>query len=99
MSIHVISIAEMSVLVKIQQAQTKLPETAAIEMTLLSSFDRRVNNVIAPAAINGRSKAHQGSGVLIVKFIYLAHETRKKTRKFQRLTSVDSCFLVTRRSL
>ena len=84
MSIHVISVAEIFVWRNIKQAQTKLPKTAAIEMKLLSFFDRRANNVIAPAAINGRSKAHHGTGVLIVKFIYLAHETRKKTRKFQR---------------
>jgi hypothetical protein len=68
MSIHVISVAEMFVWRKIKQAQTKLPRTAAIEMKLLSFFDRRANKVIVPAAINGRSKAHQGTGVLIVKF-------------------------------
>jgi len=53
---------------KIKQAQTKLPRTAAIEMKLLSFFDRRANKVIVPAAINGRSNAHHGTGVLIVKF-------------------------------
>jgi hypothetical protein len=68
MSIHVISVAEMFFWRKIRQAQTKLPKTAPIEMKLLSFFDRRVNNVITPAAIKGRSNAHHGSGVLIVKF-------------------------------
>ena len=59
---------EMSSFPKIKQLHPKLPRTAAIEMKLLSFFDRRANKVIVPAAINGRSKAHQGTGVLIVKF-------------------------------
>src|SRR5437868_9299857 len=69
MSIQVNSGAEMSTLTKIAQLQTKLPRTAATEMALLISFQRRVNKVMTPAEPSGRSKANQGSKLLVVKVI------------------------------
>src|ERR1700737_618192 len=69
MSIQVNSGAEMSTLTKIAQLQTKLPRTAAIEMALLISFQRRVNKVMTAAEPSGRSKAGQGSKLLVVKVI------------------------------
>src|SRR2546421_8917500 len=69
MSIQVNSGAEMSALTKIAQLQTKLPRTATTEMALLIFFQRRVNKVMTPAETSGRSKANQGSKLLVVKVI------------------------------
>lgn len=66
MSIQVNSGEEMSVLEKIAQLQMKLPKTAAIEMRLLTVFQRRVNSVITAAEPKGKSKTNQGSNVLAV---------------------------------
>src|SRR2546430_9440354 len=65
-SIQASSGAEMSALRKIAQLQKKLPKTAPIEMRLLTVFQRRVDNVIAAAEPNGKSKTNQGSSVLAV---------------------------------
>src|SRR5712664_2531055 len=69
MSIQANSAAEMSAFPKIRQLQTKLPTTAATEMKPLMSFQRRVNNVITPAEVSGRSKTNHGSKLLVVKVI------------------------------
>src|SRR6202045_3265872 len=85
MLIQVNSGAEMSAWTKIAQPQAKLPRTAATEMALLTFFHRRVNKVMTAAEPSGRSNTNHGSKLLVVKVISLAHETRQKTRKFQRL--------------
>src|SRR5260370_10171221 len=69
MSIHMNSGAEMSTLTKIAQLQTKLPRTAAIEMALLTFFQRRVNKAMTAAETSGRSNANHGSKLLVVKVI------------------------------
>jgi hypothetical protein len=56
-----------------RQPQTKLPKTAATETKLLKPFQRCVNNVIAIALANGKSKSTQGKA----EFMGL---TRKSTR-------------------
>jgi hypothetical protein len=69
MSIQVNSGAEISTLPKIAQLQTKLPITAATEIALLIFFQRRVNKVMTPAELSGRSNANHGSKLLVVKVI------------------------------
>ena len=68
MSIQLSSGAEMSILVKRAQAQTKLPTTAATEIAALRVLERRVNKVMIAADANGRSKISHGSELLVVKF-------------------------------
>ena len=67
MSIQGNSSAEMSAFPKIKQLHTKLPRTAATEMKLLMSFQRRVNKVMTPAEVSGGSKTNHGSKLLVVK--------------------------------
>src|SRR6266581_6047403 len=69
MSIQANSGPEMSALPKIAQLQMKLPITAATEIALLIVFQRRVNKVMTPAELSGKSKANHGSKLLVVKVI------------------------------
>jgi hypothetical protein len=52
------------------QLQRKLPRTAAIEIAALTVLNRRVNNVIVAAEINGSSKISHGSKLFVVNLIY-----------------------------
>src|SRR5437773_4210207 len=71
MSIQANSGPEMSALPKIAQLQMKLPITAATEIALLIVFQRRVNKVMTPAELSGRSKANHGSKLMVVNVIGL----------------------------
>lgn len=57
----------MSSVVKTRQLQMKLPATARIEIAALNVLKRRVNNVMIPAEMSGRSKISHGSELLVVK--------------------------------
>ena len=61
MSIQFRSGAEMFDWRKIKQLKTKLTNTAATEMKLLSALDRRKSTVIAAAEASGESNAYHGS--------------------------------------
>ncbi len=67
MSIQINFGAEMSAFPKIKQLHAKLPRTAATEIRALVFFQRRVNKVITPAEVSGRSKTNHGSKLLAVK--------------------------------
>ena len=67
MSIQLNSAAEISFLPKITQLNVKLPRTAATEIRALMFCRRRVNKVITPAEVSGRSKTNHGSKLLVVK--------------------------------
>jgi hypothetical protein len=56
----------MSILIKTEQLQTKLPRTAAIEIPALRFLKRRVKSVITAAEHNGRSKTSHGRELFVV---------------------------------
>src|SRR5437764_1322607 len=58
--------------VKIKQLHVKLTSTAAIEIKLLTAFQRSVKSVITPALNSGASRMTHGNVILF------AHETHKR---------------------
>src|SRR6266702_4922915 len=88
MSIQVNSGAETSILPKIEQLHRKLPRTAATDIKPLMFCQRRVNKVMTPAEVSGRSKTNHGSKLLVVKVkilkYWFARESREWTRMLRR---------------
>jgi hypothetical protein len=65
MPIHVNSAAAPVARANIQQLQTKLTSTAAIEIELLRVFHRRVNSVITAALTSGARRISHGKSKFI----------------------------------